>query len=1210
VIALARRAVARWLPWTLRFALAMSLWLFVAPLLSAYLYLAWMARPSVILERASSWTSIWTDLVSGAVVATCIIVSFLSMMSFADFLRVEWQQRGLGPRNNMNNNGAAAAAQQHDPNINWVIDNGIWDHAQQQVLERNRGDQQQNDNNLRPVRGGWNEVLHANYSEDDSLDDIDELFNDDDDDDESWLADDDNDDEEEDEYMGTSEEEDDYDDDEVVDAVNLAAGVRRHHDERWVGRLDGEVIRHRENPFGAADPEQRAFVQAEMNRIMEEANRRRIMEEQPEQQQQQQNNPAPPADFNMDQEDPIDMDINIALDELLGVRGPLLVVMRNLLWLLAFNAVYLGIFAFVPRTVGMAMSSILFNTTMFASPPSLSEVNATLESIHLNSTANVTLINVWKAIEAESVLQNTAFRLHDVTIVLLGYLSLALAVIFFRFLWFLSQKVRFLRSAARRRRGGNVENEAARDAIDEIQQLVQQNFGPDGAAVFGDEPPGIAISLALGVALDAMMAIVKVGLLMFLKMFLLPIFLGIALDVATSSVLGNTLEGRVAFAGKDLFSFFLMNWVAGITFMLLVTVSVLQLREVCHPDLLAQMIRPQEPQPDLLGNLMHESVSTHTKRMMLSLIIYVFLMSMHVYLPLRYCMTTAFGDSLKSFLRLKFAFVLTPQLQIPLELLFFHLCMLALLEKYKNGLGGIQHHWLKFMSNVMGISDRMLPHNVGSFRLIGTRPVFQSFGKIDPFWFDMADRKKDRLALVTANLASFETTNGEVSADAKSLPNGERVIRDGSDFIRLPIRLPGRALRNRAGLIATKIGKYRLQRDPSNETDSAIQLWEEVPSEPLVRPPVGWDDLGAGGADVQGRWAWGSEKKSAIEYGVAARRPFFGKDQTWTEKASMSLKLLILAVLSWLVGTILLFVSVTTPLIVGRTIFYVLRVPERWIHDPLGFGLGFMVVFPLVRKLACAIVAHRGSQLQRLLAWIARFHAPPLHKAGVLLCTAMLWFGLAPLLLGFAYELAFVKSIDWFAATEPLVPRSETMSLTWSVGALLLYTWTDGCILGVFTRRYRVFVLEGHEDPVEENADNEEAPAWAGAGERRVMSPWQGKHGRMARFFDTWKAVITNWEWDKVDEVTLLRECAFPVIFELLWTLLYPLASLGVLIWQFPLVSGWTRAVVVRSVLAMMCCFEVSSVWKGQLLSWFESAHKTARNDLFLIGETLMDFSE
>ena len=54
--------------------------------------------------------------------------------------------------------------------------------------------------------------------------------------------------------------------------------------------------------------------------------------------------------------------------------------------------------------------------------------------------------------------------------------------------------------------------------------------------------------------------------------------------------------------------------------MLFVTVSVLQLREVVHPDLLSLVIRPQEPHPDLLGSLLQESGITHAQRMAMSLV--------------------------------------------------------------------------------------------------------------------------------------------------------------------------------------------------------------------------------------------------------------------------------------------------------------------------------------------------------------------------------------------------------------------------------------------------------------------------------------------------------------------------------------------------------------------------------------------------------------
>jgi hypothetical protein len=75
----------------LRVLIAASLWLLVAPLLTTFLYHGWMHRPSSILTR---WQRdlIPSDIVSGAIIAAIVIISFLSLMSFADFLRVHWQQ--------------------------------------------------------------------------------------------------------------------------------------------------------------------------------------------------------------------------------------------------------------------------------------------------------------------------------------------------------------------------------------------------------------------------------------------------------------------------------------------------------------------------------------------------------------------------------------------------------------------------------------------------------------------------------------------------------------------------------------------------------------------------------------------------------------------------------------------------------------------------------------------------------------------------------------------------------------------------------------------------------------------------------------------------------------------------------------------------------------------------------------------------------------
>ena len=91
--------------------------------MTAYLYHGWMHRPSSIPKR---WQAglITSDIISGVVLAAMIIISFLSLMSFADFLRVHWagggdQQQQAGANRRHRNNqrgGGGAAADEHQTN--------------------------------------------------------------------------------------------------------------------------------------------------------------------------------------------------------------------------------------------------------------------------------------------------------------------------------------------------------------------------------------------------------------------------------------------------------------------------------------------------------------------------------------------------------------------------------------------------------------------------------------------------------------------------------------------------------------------------------------------------------------------------------------------------------------------------------------------------------------------------------------------------------------------------------------------------------------------------------------------------------------------------------------------------------------------------------------------------------------------------------------
>lgn len=72
-----------------------------APLVTAYVYLIWMNRSISCVQARWTWHTLPRDIVSGGYLVGIILLSFLSLMSFADFLRVEWQQQQQHGRDHM-----------------------------------------------------------------------------------------------------------------------------------------------------------------------------------------------------------------------------------------------------------------------------------------------------------------------------------------------------------------------------------------------------------------------------------------------------------------------------------------------------------------------------------------------------------------------------------------------------------------------------------------------------------------------------------------------------------------------------------------------------------------------------------------------------------------------------------------------------------------------------------------------------------------------------------------------------------------------------------------------------------------------------------------------------------------------------------------------------------------------------------------------------
>ncbi|CAM9933815.1 unnamed protein product, partial [Heterosigma akashiwo] len=89
-----KKIILDWLPLVARLLLSAILWLLFVPFVTCWLYRVWIHRsrvllPELFMERLT-WEAVWSDIISGLIVVAAIMLSFLSLMSFADFLRFHW----------------------------------------------------------------------------------------------------------------------------------------------------------------------------------------------------------------------------------------------------------------------------------------------------------------------------------------------------------------------------------------------------------------------------------------------------------------------------------------------------------------------------------------------------------------------------------------------------------------------------------------------------------------------------------------------------------------------------------------------------------------------------------------------------------------------------------------------------------------------------------------------------------------------------------------------------------------------------------------------------------------------------------------------------------------------------------------------------------------------------------------------------------------
>ena len=181
---------------------------------------------------------------------------------------------------------------------------------------------------------------------------------------------------------------------------------------------------------------------------------------------------------------------------------------------------------------------------------------------------------------------------------------------------------------------------------------------------------------ALTDVIRSLAQISKVFVLLYLRIFILPMCLGACVLSSSNVLLVIPREEWVTFIATNIVGSIALTWVLGITYMLTVTLFVLQLREVLHPGVLAQNIRPQEAHLDLLGSLILDTSVNHVRRMCVLMVVYMVLMALLVVAPIWLVRFTSRLLNITHYLTLRTWYVL-PEVQLPFELAFGHIAFLT-----------------------------------------------------------------------------------------------------------------------------------------------------------------------------------------------------------------------------------------------------------------------------------------------------------------------------------------------------------------------------------------------------------------------------------------------------------------------------------------------------------------------------------------------------
>eukprot|EP00602_Paraphysomonas_sp_CaronLab_P005391 CAMPEP_0185020942 /NCGR_PEP_ID=MMETSP1103-20130426/3590_1 /TAXON_ID=36769 /ORGANISM="Paraphysomonas bandaiensis, Strain Caron Lab Isolate" /LENGTH=969 /DNA_ID=CAMNT_0027552163 /DNA_START=333 /DNA_END=3242 /DNA_ORIENTATION=+ len=573
----------------------------------------WFVFPnvSVMLDFTfADWNfdlaSVWNDIVTGILLTGLIGLSFIVLMSFADFLRSYWMVNRR--RRNLIRNAERAMAARNQPaapplqmdELELLLREHrarnpperapVLPEGNMDVLEPRPQPAGPRDNNLQ-------RRMHIQHDNDDAVEGV-------------------NDQQEQEHEEGADDADDDF---------NLPHEVHAENDEREELEVlqDEDLAALLNENFPVDDAANDANEAG--NGVRENAN---------------------------NHQPPVDGEVRINVFEMLGLRGPLFAVVRYALWVVAFNVFCLLVGMFIPSCLGDVFILIFKPYAMI-----LIRFVGSLFPEHVVEA----MVYTWNSLITPSA-ANKIIRLSDILLTFVGYAGGAVVV------YLLSH-------------------------IGSGIKYIMYNHLTRSTSVFFT-------------TISALKDVIKIGSLLGVRIFVMPCIIGCMVLRCANIIVQYPISVFLDWAGNNIIGAIAVSWGIGIAYMLCTTIAILQLREVLHPELLARYIRPQESQTDLLNSLLVDSMAVQLRRLVVSFLVYVFLIALFVWVPVVgfkaiLCLTSPIPI---------YTWYIVPEIQAPLEVAVLHTVFLMMLEKHKDSIGHAEHHGLLYLSTKLGVNRFLLPY--------------------------------------------------------------------------------------------------------------------------------------------------------------------------------------------------------------------------------------------------------------------------------------------------------------------------------------------------------------------------------------------------------------------------------------------------------------------------------------------------------------------